>query len=116
MLGLHRKSGIPIPQLAELHGNTNLERCKKCKREYMRDFRTRKAGLHAHSHETGRKCDDPDCKGFLLDSIINFGEVLAIFCFLFHSPFRICLKRLWQMGLRMQKKLIYAFLLGVLSL
>lgn len=27
--GLHRKSGIPPEKIAELHGNTNLEKCKK---------------------------------------------------------------------------------------
>ena len=25
--GLHRKSGVPIHKIAELHGNTNLEIC-----------------------------------------------------------------------------------------
>lgn len=25
-------------------------------------------------HNTGRKCDDPSCKGDLHDRIINFGE------------------------------------------
>ena len=39
--GLHRRSGIPANQLAELHGNTNLETCKKCSRQYLRDFETR---------------------------------------------------------------------------
>lgn len=28
------------------------------------------------NHETSRKCDDPNCKGALYDSIINFGESL----------------------------------------
>ena len=73
--GLHRRSNLDPKQLAELHGNTNLERCKRCGREYMRDFRTREArGLFLH--ETSRKCDDPQCRGQLLDSIVNFGEQL----------------------------------------
>lgn len=39
--GLHRRSGLGSQELAELHGNTNLEHCKKCGCEYMRDFETR---------------------------------------------------------------------------
>ena len=27
-------------------------------------------------HRTSRNCDDPDCRGYLTDSIINFGENL----------------------------------------
>ena len=41
----------------------------------MRDFRTRTA-QKCHDHRTGRKCDDPNCRGDLYDSIINFGENL----------------------------------------
>jgi len=73
--GLHRRSGIPKRQLAELHGNGNLEICKKCKAQYLRDFRTRNS-KSVHNHETGRKCDNPACKGALKDTIINFGEDL----------------------------------------
>ena len=73
--GLHRKSGFPIPKLSEVHGNTNLEICKvkNCKKQYMRDFRTRTA-QKVHDHKTGRKCEN--CGGDLFDSIINFGENL----------------------------------------
>ena len=28
--GLHRKSGVPAENISEVHGNTNLEICKKC--------------------------------------------------------------------------------------
>lgn len=41
--GLHRRSGLHRAQLAELHGNTNMETCKKCGRQYLRDFETRSA-------------------------------------------------------------------------
>lgn len=41
----------------------------------MRDFRTRTA-KNVHDHKTTRKCDNPNCKGDLYDSIINFGENL----------------------------------------
>ena len=73
--GLHRKSGIPPENLAELHGNTNLEICAKCDREHMRDYRTRNAKT-CKEHLTGRKCDTIGCGGALKDTIINFGEQL----------------------------------------
>ena len=73
--GLHRKSGVPPSGLSELHGNTNLEKCKKCRKEYMRDFRTRN-NPKVHEHDTGRMCDNPACRGKLHDTIINFGENL----------------------------------------
>jgi len=41
--GLHRRSGFPTKKLAELHGNSNLEMCKTCKKKYLRDFRVRTA-------------------------------------------------------------------------
>lgn len=73
--GLHRRSGIPAEKLTEVHGNTNLEVCIKCGKEYMRDFRVRTA-KHVHEHKTGRKCDDSRCGGDLKDTIINFNENL----------------------------------------
>ena len=71
--GLHLRSGVPANQIAELHGNTNLEKCTACGAKYLRDFDT--AGRRP-DHYTGRTCDDPKCGGALLDSIINFGEGL----------------------------------------
>ena len=73
--GLHRRSGLEPNVLAELHGNTNMEKCLKCGMKYMRDFRTRTARA-VHDHLTGRRCDDPQCSGPLVDSIINFNEDL----------------------------------------
>ena len=73
--GLHRKSGIPAHNLSELHGNTNLEICEDCGREYMRDHRVRVA-KRCVEHRTGRKCENPGCNGHLKDTIINFGENL----------------------------------------
>ena len=61
--------------MAEIHGNTNLEKCTKCGRKYLRDFSTRTAQL-VHDHCTGRHCDDSNCYGPLVDSIVNFGEGL----------------------------------------
>lgn len=70
--GLHRRSGIDVAHFSELHGCSTLERCKKCKKEYLRDYRTRTAAA-VHDHATGRLCA---CGGALHDSIINFGESL----------------------------------------
>lgn len=55
--GLHLRSGVPADKIAELHGNTNLEKCKECGRKFLRDFRVRNA-QKVHSHKTGRFCDD----------------------------------------------------------
>ena len=71
--GLHLKSGVPREQLAELHGNNNLETCIDCGRAFLREFRTR-TSEDPHEHRTGRSCDD--CGGELRDSIISFGEPL----------------------------------------
>lgn len=71
--GLHRKSGIPVDSIAELHGNTNLEICQSCGKDYLRDFRTRNQKVF-DNHLTGRKCDNKECNGDLFDTIVNFGE------------------------------------------
>ncbi|KAJ4461701.1 putative Sir2 family protein [Paratrimastix pyriformis] len=70
--GLHRRSGIDVAHFSELHGNSNLERCERCGKEFLRDGRVRNAH-GVHEHHTGRKCV---CGGGLLDTIINFGENL----------------------------------------
>ena len=72
--GLHRRSGIPPHMLAELHGNTNLEKCNKCRKDYLRDHCVSRYGNHVHDHRTGRFCGI--CKTELEDSIINFKESL----------------------------------------
>jgi len=71
--GIHRRSGFPIEKLAELHGNTNLEVCQKCGKQYSRDFDVSGTG---DDHITGRICVVPNCGGNLIDTIINFGEWL----------------------------------------
>jgi NAD-dependent SIR2 family protein deacetylase len=71
--GLHLKSGIHFNNLTELHGNTNLEHCMSCGKNYLRDYRTRKSEIPTE-HKTDRQCDDPKCRGDLVDQIINFGE------------------------------------------
>ncbi len=71
--GLHLRSGINSDNLAELHGNINLETCQICHAKYLRDFDT---DIGSSNHYTGRLCDKPECRGPLKDSIINFGENL----------------------------------------
>ena len=71
--GLHRRSGIHPSTLSELHGNSNIERCRACQKEYLRDYRVRTAE-HVHEHSTGRQCEA--CGGDLEDTIVNFGENL----------------------------------------
>ena len=71
--GLHLRSGLPSNMLAELHGNSNLESCRKCQTKFLRDFRTRTANK-VHDHATTRRCTK--CNSTLYDSIINFGESL----------------------------------------
>ncbi|KAM0271915.1 hypothetical protein ACHAQH_008917 [Verticillium albo-atrum] len=74
--GLHRRSGMLPGRISELHGNSNLEYCRDCSKEYLRDFRA--VATYEKSirdHRTGRKC--ASCNGVLLDTIINFGEFLS---------------------------------------
>lgn len=56
--GLHRRSGIPEPQLAEVHGNCFMERCPNCGTYYMRDFEMVTVGFKP----TGRKCTKGRCR------------------------------------------------------
>ena len=100
--GLHGLSGIPPDNLSELHGNVFLEICERCGHRYYRPSyvmddtastyyeeieelgsTTIKKPKHAQkckfcglSHRTGRRCEQANCKGYLKDSIINFGDNL----------------------------------------
>lgn len=100
--GLHSLSGVPKDKLSELHGNVFIEMCEKCGHRYHRssyvldddasiyyeqlenngaiDVEKPKHAKQCEtcrlSHRTGRKCDQPNCKGFLKDTIINFGDKL----------------------------------------
>ena len=62
--------------MAELHGNTNVEVCDTCSKEYFRDFRTRNKKVF-NDHNTGRFCEEKGCGGSLQDTIVNFGESLS---------------------------------------
>ncbi|KAL3877299.1 hypothetical protein ACJMK2_035029 [Sinanodonta woodiana] len=87
--GLHRLSGIPPERLSELHGNCYIEKCEKCGTRYERKFshRTVPVGHKAlvppqpchkcHiNHRTGGICEKQDCEGYLMNTIINFGDFL----------------------------------------
>ena len=53
----------------------NLEYCKKCGKQVLRDFHARRRGNKVHDHRTGRPC--PACGAKTMhDTIINFGESL----------------------------------------
>ena len=52
---------LPLsPALYELHGNSNVEKCTKCGREYLRDFRVR-TSKRVHSHMTGNHIGVQSC-------------------------------------------------------
>ncbi|KAJ3429719.1 nad-dependent protein deacetylase sirtuin-7 [Anaeramoeba flamelloides] len=72
--GLHLHSGLPFDKLSELHGNLNIEVCKKCGEKYFRPFNVIEESTSKHNHLTGRYCDT--CNGELYDTIIRFGESL----------------------------------------
>ncbi|XP_061192715.1 NAD-dependent protein deacetylase Sirt6-like isoform X2 [Saccostrea echinata] len=100
--GLHGLSGISKENLSELHGNVFIEKCEKCGHRYERSFYVMddegsqyyedledfgkssvKKPKHAKqcercglSHRTGRKCEQKDCTGYLMDTIINFRDNL----------------------------------------
>jgi NAD-dependent SIR2 family protein deacetylase len=73
--GLHRRSGIDPAQISELHGNSNIEECEKCGKQYLRDFACYRIG-RGHDHYTGRHCVIPNCNGRLLEYTIDFGQSL----------------------------------------
>ncbi|KAJ8319046.1 hypothetical protein KUTeg_004137 [Tegillarca granosa] len=83
--GLHRLSGIPKSQISELHGNSFTEKCEKCETRYERNHACRgkssavpakKCDKCRINHRTGRVCDDKQCGGYLMNTIINFGDYL----------------------------------------
>lgn len=69
---LHRRSGLPMSALAELHGNTFVERCssRQCGREFVRDFDVGTVGLKP----TGRRC--PKCSSPLIDFALDWEDPL----------------------------------------
>ncbi|XP_013397093.1 NAD-dependent protein deacetylase sirtuin-6 [Lingula anatina] len=83
--GLHRLSGIPRDSISELHGNSFHEKCEKCGARYERPYRVKsrmenvvpkKCKNCRINHRTGRKCERKGCDGYLMNTIINFGDDL----------------------------------------
>ncbi|XP_062612968.1 NAD-dependent protein deacetylase Sirt6-like, partial [Saccostrea cucullata] len=83
--GLHRLSGLEEGQISELHGNTFVEKCEKCNKRYVRHSRcggkatnvpVNKCKHCRINHRTGRVCEDKKCNGYLMNTIINFGDYL----------------------------------------
>lgn len=70
--GLHRKSGMPLQALSELHGNLYIERCDRCGREHEREF-----NVISSERYSGRTCElTPGCSGPLRDTGVRFGDDL----------------------------------------
>ncbi|KAI8552196.1 hypothetical protein RHMOL_Rhmol06G0247200 [Rhododendron molle] len=69
---LHLRSGIPREKLAELHGNSFMEICPKCRAEYLRDFEVETIGLK----ETSRRCSDVKCGAKLKDTVLDWEDAL----------------------------------------
>lgn len=100
--GLHLLSGVPVEKLSQLHGDVFVEKCEECGKCYSRTFYVpddvssqyfeelgdnRKTSIkkpkHALqcslcglSHRTGRQCEQKGCRGYLMDTIINFRDNL----------------------------------------
>ena len=79
--GLHMRSGLKRnEELAELHGNSYLECCNKCGKEYLRgkDILQNQTTDHraVNRHWCGAVCEEENCDGLLLDTIVAFGENL----------------------------------------
>lgn len=87
--GLHRLSGIPADKISELHGNAFIQKCEKCETRFnvTRSHRAmsmseiskvppKKCERCHISHRTGRVCENKKCGGYLMNTIINFGDYL----------------------------------------
>lgn len=87
--GLHRLSGVPADKISELHGNAFIQKCEKCKARFDVNKSHRAMTMsevmkvppqkceRCHiSHRTGKVCPNKACGGYLLNTIINFGDYL----------------------------------------
>lgn len=66
--GLHRRAGIPLDRLSELHGNVFVERCERCGNEVEHA-----CSVICRERFTGRSCT---CGGRFRDTGVRFGDSL----------------------------------------
>lgn len=66
--GLHRRAGVPLDQLSELHGNIFVERCERCGAEAQHE-----SSVICRERFTGRNCA---CGGRFRDTGVRFGDGL----------------------------------------
>ncbi|XP_076074766.1 NAD-dependent protein deacetylase-like [Mytilus galloprovincialis] len=87
--GLHKLSGIPSDKISELHGNGYEEKCDTCG---LRRMRRKSTDQHlrvppqeccrcGYDHRTGNTCEIPGCNGYMMNTIINFGDILEEFVY-----------------------------------
>ncbi|XP_003741995.1 NAD-dependent protein deacetylase Sirt6-like [Galendromus occidentalis] len=80
--GLHLKSGFPLNRLTDVHGNMFVDKCQKCKRQFIRRRCTRTVGQKL----TGEPClaerlgrNIKSCRGGKLrDSILDWEDELPV--------------------------------------
>jgi len=82
--GLHRRSGVPVDRLSEVHGNSFLEACNICSTGYFRDYRVSNRGQKGK--RTGRKCTVSQCGGDLCKTVVGFKQ---------HCPMK-AIARSWE--------------------
>uniref|UniRef100_A0AC35GW69 Deacetylase sirtuin-type domain-containing protein n=1 Tax=Panagrolaimus sp. PS1159 TaxID=55785 RepID=A0AC35GW69_9BILA len=68
---LHLRSGIPQNLISEIHGNSFIEWCKTCHKQFIRDFDVTHDS-DRETHVTKRKCEQ--CENPLVDTIIYCNE------------------------------------------
>ena len=68
---------VPI-DLFELHGNSNVERCTKCKRRYLRDYRVR-TSTSVKIHKTGEMTTVRACVRACV-RVCDFKEISLCVC------------------------------------
>jgi mono-ADP-ribosyltransferase sirtuin 6 len=72
---LHRRSGIPESQLAEIHGNYNIMRCKRCDRRYE----LKELSIDNKEQSISKPITLPSkklegsCGGLIIPTFVNFG-------------------------------------------